>query len=625
MIWIYVFAFLLAIAIAAACYLRYKRSSYPSWDEIDENATLKVGGSKKRLEEFASKPIDYIIVGSGLGGLTCASLLSKAGYRVLVLEQHDTAGGATHSFEENGFSFDVGVHYLGERLTSNLSPVRRLFDAVSDGKLEWSKCADDYDHAVNMQDGTDIPISSDVATKLKRLEAAFPGSGTALRRYRRACRIAQVVSGGAFVALKLLPSSPPGSWGLFGLLGSVLESAYSWAAKRSAREVMLNCGLSEAALGGCSYLYGDYGLPPGEAPFLTQALLETHYDGGAFFPRGGSSSIAKTIVAAIQRRGGAVMVRAPVDEILVDAQSGGRGLPRATGVRCRGVELHAKRGVISNAGAFNTYERLLKKAAPSATATARSAFDKEPGSYEASVQLVYLFVGLDASAQELGLPGANYWLLHGWDHDANWRKFKKADTYEDLGFLPAVFLSMGSAKDDAHGRGGDGGDKGSGDNSSKQQTHPANTATLQLLAPVRMKWFEDVAAPNSKVKHRGKAYDDLKAVWQKRLLEEFLYRMFPQTKGRVVHSSVATPLTTNHYLNALEGETYGLSHTLARFKPAVQRGPLHSSVPGVQGLWMVGQDAFSVGLVAVLASGALTTACLSKTALAILFAEMILA
>ena len=43
-----------------------------------------------------------------------------------------------------------------------------------------------------MLDGVDIPISSDVATKMQRLEKAFPGSGPALRRYRRACRIGQV-------------------------------------------------------------------------------------------------------------------------------------------------------------------------------------------------------------------------------------------------------------------------------------------------------------------------------------------------------------------------------------------------------------------------------------------------
>jgi all-trans-retinol 13,14-reductase len=464
-----------------ALLLRRARASYPSWDTISDD-TLKVGGSKKKLEEFASKgPIDYIIIGSGLGGLTCASLLAKVGYRVLVLEQHDVAGGATHTFSEQGFTWDVGVHYCGERLASRWSPVRRLFDAASDGKLEWSACHQDYDHAVNVKTGEDIPMNRDPARKLERLRAAFPDvPPAAWGRYRRACRVAQLMSGGAFVAMKVLPR-----W-LLRLLGPpLLFPLYSWAAGRSAKEVMANCGLSPDAIGGASYLYGDYGLPPGEVPFLVQALLETHYDGGGYFPRGGSGSIAKTIVAAIVRRGGAVMVRAPVSEVTVTNRNGGAG-NRATGVVCRGVALAARHGVVSNAGAFNTYERLLP---PAVAAPALDALKATPGAFEPSVQLLYLFVGLDGSDEELKLPGANFWLLHGWDHDANWKLFNQADSYEDLGFLPAVFLSFGSAKDDHHA------------------TVAANKqkATLQLLAPVRFEWFDGVAKKGSKIKHRGAA------------------------------------------------------------------------------------------------------------------------
>lgn len=52
--------------------------------------------------------LDAIIIGSGVGGLTAAALLAKAGKRVLILEQHDQAGGCTHTFENKGFEFDVG-------------------------------------------------------------------------------------------------------------------------------------------------------------------------------------------------------------------------------------------------------------------------------------------------------------------------------------------------------------------------------------------------------------------------------------------------------------------------------------------------------------------------------------
>lgn len=49
-----------------------------------------------------------MVVGSGIGGLAIAVLLAKVGKRVLVLEQHDRAGGCCHTFKEQGFEFDVG-------------------------------------------------------------------------------------------------------------------------------------------------------------------------------------------------------------------------------------------------------------------------------------------------------------------------------------------------------------------------------------------------------------------------------------------------------------------------------------------------------------------------------------
>lgn len=54
------------------------------------------------------KNLDVIVIGSGIGGLTAAATLAKAGKKVLVLEQHDQAGGCCHTYIEKGFEFDVG-------------------------------------------------------------------------------------------------------------------------------------------------------------------------------------------------------------------------------------------------------------------------------------------------------------------------------------------------------------------------------------------------------------------------------------------------------------------------------------------------------------------------------------
>lgn len=63
---------------------------------------------KQNMQEF-----DTIIIGSGVGGLSTAICLARAGQKVLVLEQHYVPGGWSHSFTLKGQRFSPGVHYVG--------------------------------------------------------------------------------------------------------------------------------------------------------------------------------------------------------------------------------------------------------------------------------------------------------------------------------------------------------------------------------------------------------------------------------------------------------------------------------------------------------------------------------
>ena len=59
---------------------------------------------------------DYqaIVIGSGAGGLSAALTLSRSGSSVLLLEAMPSLGGYLNPFQRSPFSFDTGLHYLGE-------------------------------------------------------------------------------------------------------------------------------------------------------------------------------------------------------------------------------------------------------------------------------------------------------------------------------------------------------------------------------------------------------------------------------------------------------------------------------------------------------------------------------
>jgi hypothetical protein len=81
--------------------------------------------------------VDVIIIGSGLAGLSCGALLSSCGRKVLVLESHDTPGGAAHSWERKGFHFESGPSlYSGLSSSVSPNPLKSVFQIIEED-CEW--------------------------------------------------------------------------------------------------------------------------------------------------------------------------------------------------------------------------------------------------------------------------------------------------------------------------------------------------------------------------------------------------------------------------------------------------------------------------------------------------------
>jgi all-trans-retinol 13,14-reductase len=515
-------------------------------------STLRIG-YRYRPNRLAAD-YDAIVIGSGMGGLTTAALLSELGRKVCVLEQHYTAGGFTHSYNRGDYEWDVGVHYIGDVGTQTRT--RRMFDFLSDDKLEWAPMDDEYDRFY-IGDKIFNAIAGKQAFR-DNLVARFPHEEQAIDRY-----------------MKLL-AEVSGALSVFGM-GRVLKPWLRTAAApylnwrtpdtmyRSTYEVLSELTGNQDLIAVLCGQWGDMGLPPKKSAFMAHAMIARHYLYGGFYPVGGSWRIAESIIPKIQKAGGEVFTYARVAQILVEnGRVGGVEMEDGHIIRCPCV--------ISSAGIDNTFQRLLSQ-----EEVQLAGYDHLLSKVRPSIAHLGVYIGLRETAEQLGLPKTNFWIYPGNDYDAALERFLED---RDAPF-PVVYISFPSAKDPDY-----------------LCRHPG-TATIEIVAPAPYAWFAQWQG--STWGKRGDEYQALKDSFGERLMHH-LYDKLPQLQGKVDYYEVSTPLSTDWFGGYRHGELYGLAHSAERLQQN-WLGP-RTCIPG---LWLTGQDVLTCGVTGAMMAGMLTT------------------
>lgn len=85
-----------------------------------------INTKKDKMKKNSSSLKDVLIIGSGIGGLTTAIILTKLGYHVTLIEKNRLPGGLTRSYTRKGIECATGVHYLGSLGKGQI--LRKFFD-----------------------------------------------------------------------------------------------------------------------------------------------------------------------------------------------------------------------------------------------------------------------------------------------------------------------------------------------------------------------------------------------------------------------------------------------------------------------------------------------------------------
>jgi len=356
----------------------------------------------------AKREWDVIVVGAGLGGLSCAGMLAKNGKRVLVLEKHNKVGGYAHQFTRKAgkdikYHFDVALHVTGSLGEGGFS--RRILEDIGAwGRFEVKRLDEMF--RASFPD-FEITVPADKELFRIKLVEQFPQEESAINSlFETVDKFADEV---ADLQNAAVPGGPPPPD--FAEKYPTL-SQYMTA---SLHQFVTDHVSDEKVAAVFCQLWPYIGLPPKRAAaFLYMQMWLSFFKGGAYYIQGGGYALTKALADCVEDRGGKVLTKAEVVRVLVEEG-------RCVGVETKKGEEFRAPVIVSNAPAPVTFSKLID------ASVVDPSYMEQVQNSELSISIIQAYIGVKGTPEEIGFKDHEYFVNAGYDYEESFDRMLEGD------------------------------------------------------------------------------------------------------------------------------------------------------------------------------------------------------
>jgi len=352
-----------------------------------------------QFKSLEFRKMDIVVIGSGIGGLTAAALLAKAGRQVLVLEQHDRAGGYAHGFKRKKYTFDAGVHLTsgcGMRGFDGGQIIRKVLQAVD--SYEQLEFIEVNPFAFVSLPELSVELPSSIEALVKQLGDLFPHERQGLSDLLTLClQLAEQIA----KADDVMASSD------LNHLNSELNLLFKY--RRCTLSGVWQDYIHDPQLQSIfAALWPYLGLPPEKVSFVYWAsMLIGYIEDGAYYCKGGFQGLPDALVSGLKQAGGDIRFKCHVEHITVSDN-------QVQGVLLSSGEFIEANIVISNVDMRLTVQKLIGE-------------DYFPKRYlsrlqrmTASVSILVVYIATDLDVVQAGAHHEAFY-YNELDHEVNYK------------------------------------------------------------------------------------------------------------------------------------------------------------------------------------------------------------